>query len=79
MKLFEKIYTVIFYMKSGNVIVCDKVRSGTISINSVGAVAIRDFNQSKNAENALQLASIALDQIEAITTTKTKRIFAFNY
>lgn len=63
---FGKTYT--FYMKSGNKIVLDKVISDiTIKYNGNEITGISDWKQSRFARNKLFLASIALDQIEAIT------------
>lgn len=80
MSLFVKVYTANFYMKSGNVIVCDKVKSCTVTTNMSGNInGIKEFKQSSKAENALLLSSIDLNQIEAVTTGKFEWILGFNY
>lgn len=70
MKFFTKARTHYFHMKSGNVIVLDKVVD--FEIVYVGNLITKMFGwkQSKRAINKLFLASLDLSQIEAITSSK---------
>ena len=67
--LFKQRITVTFYMKSGNVLVFDRVRQG-FNVTSRGdeVVKIEGWNQ-KRARNKLMLVSLNLSQIEAISVS----------
>jgi hypothetical protein len=67
--LFKQRITVTFYMKSGNVLVFDRVRQG-FNVTSRGdeVVKIEGWEQ-KNARNKLMLVSLNLSQIEAISVS----------
>lgn len=66
-RLTRKLVTVNFYMKSGNIIVCDRVET-KMKYNVVGneVTGITHWAQH-NPKNRLSVTAMALDQIEAIT------------
>lgn len=65
---FKKVYTAHIYMKSGNVLVLDKVSD--IGFNYLDDITRIELSQSKKAVNKLRVQSIALNQIEAIVNHK---------
>lgn len=66
---FKKVYTAYIYMKSGSVIVLDKVSEidFTHDENSITSMTLL---QSNKAINTLRVPSISLRQIEAIVKHK---------
>lgn len=64
--LSRKLVTVHFYMKSGNVIVADRVDSKfTVDVRGDDVVGIRKWQQF-SPRNQLMLVALNLSQIEAI-------------
>lgn len=66
---FKKVYTAHIYMKSGNVLVLDKVSDISFKYLNSDITHI-ELSQSKKAVNKLRVQSIALNQIEAIVNHK---------
>lgn len=67
-RITRKLVTVNFYMKSGNIIVADRVNSKvTVDVRGNEVTGIREWEQV-NPANKLMLLSLDLSQIEAITT-----------
>lgn len=65
--LSRKLVTVHFYMKSGNVIVADRVDSKfTVSVSGNSVTGISKWEQFR-PRNKLMLITIDLSQIEAVS------------
>ena len=69
---FKKVFTAHIFMKSGNVLILDKVSE--INIKYIGnEIMSLNISQSKKVDVELFAASLALDQIEAIVRRDQRR------
>jgi hypothetical protein len=66
-----KCHDVTIFMKSGNCIKLDSVKTCSYTPDQQGINSLR-LNQSTRAKNYLLVKSICLEQVEAIATSRTK-------